>query len=374
MILVNRNFGNPALSTAIGDMFKPTSDEQDIGTCSHNNVLATGSSLVSSLSSVIQLNVRYSDAGTGSAQVNSITNAFKSGITEIPKNFFIVTEKFIKTLDKVYTKIWNESFTETGIYNPTALATLYNGFVTDTSLGNDSKIITISIGDLWTTPEPKTNIMIFKKFVDRCITAGILQEEDRLQYEDQVLINDLNKTNLSTQSDLESKLITFTSAQPMDIQPDINAREGHYLYGKKLFLMMTPYLTNESVIKNTRTSKEGTLANIAWSTSLANDKVKQEPIISLYGRYNLNSNEGVTWVAKQPLAFFKPKTPESKFGRSLPLSTHFFWRIGTPEEREIALLEGKTGIDLPELIFDHTDRISHIDSFTLKIKFDKLQF
>ena len=353
MILVNRNFGNPALSTAIGDLFKPTSDaDQNIEWVNHTNVLASGSSLVSVLKNVLYESgnvVSMANAAVVAAAA-TVAKTHYDNFNNSPKNIYIVTEQFLKVLDKVYTKIWNESFTENGIYDPKNLSTLFNGFSVDT-------------GDI---QESNTNIMIFKKFVDRCITAGILQEEDRLQYEDQVLISDLNKTNISTQINLESKLITFTSAEPMNIQPDIDTREGQYLYGKKLFLMMTPYQTNEETIKN-----------ILPTTVFTGTEPFRN---STYVRYDANDEGHVAWnyllnsPVRRPLAFFKPKTPESKFGRSLPLSTHFFWRIGTVEEREIALLEGKTGIDLPELIFDHTDRISHIDSFTLKIKFDKLQF
>ena len=355
MILVNRNFGNPALSTAIGDMFKPSSDaDQNIEWVNHTNVLASGSSLVSVLKNVIYDSGNINNTNTtvfdAAKAVATAATTHYDNFNNSPKNIYIVTEQFLKVLDKVYTKIWNESFTENGIYVPANLATMYHGFSVDT-------------GDI---QESNTNIMIFKKFVDRCITAGILQEEDRLQYEDQVLINDLNKTNISTQIDLDSKLITFTSAQPMDLQPDIDTREGQYLYGKKLFLMMTPYQTNEETIKN-----------ILHTAVFAGTEPFRNTALVRYDtgvNTNLVYNYLVDTPVRRPIAFFKPKTPESKFGRSLPLATHLIWRIGTPEDKEIALLEGKTGIDDPEIIFDHLDRISHIDSFVLKVKFDKLQF
>ena len=351
MILVNRNFGNPVLASAIGDMFKASSDEgQNIEWVNHTNALATGSSLVSSLKNTLY---DSGDIGWEANIAAALTTATATkpqydNFNNSPKNIYIVTEQFLKVLDKVYTKIWNESFTETGIYVPANLATIFNGF-------------SVNTGDI---QESNTNIMLFKKFVDRCITAGILQEEDRLQYEDQVLINDLNKTNISTQIDLDSKLITFTSAQPMDLQPDIDAREGQYLYGKKLFLMMTPYQTNEESIKN-----------ILPSTVFTGTEPFRN---STFVRYDTSGSTSVIrWnylvdtPVKRPIAFFKPKTDASKFGRSLPLATHLIWSIGTPEDKELALLEGKP---VPDLIFDHLDRISHIDSLTLKIKFDKLSF
>ena len=346
MILVNRNFGNPALSQAIGDMFKPTTnDDLLIDWINHTNALATSSSLVSTVK-----NAELSTTTTGDSSIKTVAeNNYvvpHQNYNISPKNIFIVTEHFLKVLDKVYTKIWNESFTETAIYTPSNLATIFNGFVTDTSNGSNSLI----------TEKYPVNFMMFKKFVDRAITAGILLEEDRLDYQDQITLKELSKTNLSTQVDLDTKLITFTCSEPVDIAPDIDTREGSYLYGKKLYLMMTPYLTNESVITGS---------------------MVEEPVSNnIYSKYDAASG-GVSYVyilnalVHRPIAFFKPKTPESKFGRSLPLATHFIWRIGTPEQKEMALLEGT---EVPEIIFDHLDRISHIDSFVLKIKFDKLQF
>ena len=368
MILVNRNFGNPVLAEVIGDMFKPTTDDQDIGICLHDNVLATGSSLVANYKNTAATNATTM---TSSMCINNVTEIETLNKLVSPKNIFLVTEKFIKTLDKVYTKIWNESFTETGIYNPSALATIYNGFVTDTSLEANSNITIFSRTDIKNS-SIELNFMLFKKFVDRCITAGILTEEDRLQYEDQISLINFNRADLSTQINLDNKLITFTASKPIDIKPDLNAMAQQYLEGKKLYLMMTPFLTNESVIKNTRTAKTGTISVIPTDVSLLAAGVAQEPFYNLFGSWTTyDSRGGKSYTVKQPIAFFKPKTNASKFGRSLPLATHLIWSIGTPEDKELALLEGKP---VPDLIFDHLDRISHIDSLTLKIKFDKLSF
>ena len=309
MILVNRNFGNPVLAEVIGDMFRASSDEgQKVDAFQITNNIAPNSSLVSQLSSSTSFDTNY----------NTKCN-----------NFYIVTEQFLKTLDKVYTKIWNESFTETGIYTPSNLATIFHGFAISGELTSSRGVI-----------------MIFKRFVDRCITAGILDEADRLQYEDQIFLSGMVRTNMSTQINLDNKLITLTNSTPIDITPDIDAQAGQYLNGKKLYLLMTPYLTNQSVIK-------------------MSDVSLHEPFLNRVG------SGGSFAYVKRPIAFFKPKTDASKFGRSLPLATHLIWSIGTPDDKELALLEGKP---VPDLIFDHLDRISHIDNLTLKIKFDKLQF
>ena len=346
MILVNRNFGNYALSQAIGDMFKGSSDVgQNVGWVHNTNALVSGSTLVSAIVERfggLPLSSAYNNADDVEAMENLIKyNNYISNCN----NFYLVTEHFLKTLDKVYTKIWNESFTETGIYVPANLATMYHGFAIN--------------GEL---TESNTDFMIFKKFVDRCITAGILDEADRLQYEDQIFLSGMSRANMSTQIDLDNKLITLTNSTPIDVSPDLNGLAGQYLAGKKLFLMVTPYLTNELVVKG-----------VTPVTNVTN--VTQEPFNNYIFTQHLDTNivqhRLLNAPVKQPIAFFKPKTDASKFGRSLPLATHLLWSIGTPADKEIALIEGTP---IPDLVFDHLDRISHIDSLVLKIKFDKLQF
>ena len=347
MILVNRNFGNYALSQAIGDMFKGSSDEgQKVDEVRNTNALVAGSSLVSSLNNTA---VVYTMASTFGSTIVAPFNNYNLTCN----NFYLVTEHFLKTLDKVYAKIWNESFTETGIYVPANLATLFHGFAINGELNASN-----------------TDFMIFKKFVDRCISAGILDEADRLQYEDQIFLSGMSRTNMSTQIDLDNKLITLTNSTPIDVSPDLNGLVGEYLAGKKLFLMMTPYQTNESVAKS--------LTYSFASGSTVSPLVTQEPFSNALFGMNFGTNSGLTpWTTtlntpvKRPIAFFKPKTDASKFGRSLPLATHLLWSLGTPADKEIALIEGTP---VPDLIFDHLDRISHIDSLVLKIKFDKLQF
>lgn len=342
MILVNRNFGNPALSQAIGDLFKPITEGTNNDWVPNTGALASGSTLVST-----QKDLYYTTGGNGTQNAidaNAVLTNYNNYNTN-PQNFSIVTEKFLKTLDKVYSKIWNESFVETGIYNPVNLATLYGCFVT-----KDIK-------------DGTTNFNVFKKFVDRCITAGVLLEEDRLDYKDQISLSDLDKSALSTYIDLPNKLITLTAPNPINVDPDIDARTGAFHYGKKLFLFVTPHQTNESVFKN--------LNNINFVAG--EEPFRNITFINYFAvsggtgtqTYLLNTN------VRRPMAFFKPKTSTSKFGRSLPMATHLIFSLGSPEDKEAAII---AGTPTPDIIVDHTDRISHIDAFTLKIKFDKLQF
>ena len=356
MILVNRNFGNPVLAEVIGDMFNSNSNTDIyIDPVTHNNTLAAGSSLVTSVTN----EVLYTDGSTGGTYTArpAAENTYPYYEKSLNKNFSIVTEHFLKVLDKVYTKIWNESFTETGIYYPQTISTIYNGLVTIPTEKVFRKTTNIAFN-------VEDNIMSFKKFVDRCITAGILLEEDRLQTEDQTFLSNLNKLDLSTQIDLDAKSIIFTASKPIDIAPDLNALTGQYLAGKKLYLLMTPYLQNECTIKN------------------INYNSKTTPIVEPFYNYEIINgtdssmtasfpNTKINSAVRRPIAFFKPKTDASKFGRSLPLATHLIWSIGTPESKAAAEL---AGTPVPDLVFDHLDRISHIDSLVLKIKFDKLQF
>ena len=340
MILVNRNFGNPALSQAIGDMFKASSDVgQNVSWVHNTNTLAASSTLVST-----QDNICYLPGGNGGSNAPICEeNLIKyNNYNSMCNNFYLVTEHFLKTLDKVYSKIWNESFVETGIYVPANLATMFHGFVIGAPLNSSN-----------------TDFMIFKKFVDRCITAGVLLEEDRLDYKDQIFLSGMSRSVMSTQIDLPNKLITMTSPNPIDVTPDIDARVGTFHEGKKLFLFMTPYLTNESVAKNN--------AGVSQEPFYNSGLIRYYRVVGGTGGYTTLLDTPV----KQPIAFFKPKTSASKFGRSLPLASHFAFSIGSEADKEAALI---AGTPTPDIVVDHTDRISHIDSLVLKIKFDKLQF
>ena len=54
------------------------------------------------------------------------------------------------------------------------------------------------------------------------------------------------------------------------------------------------------------------------------------------------------------------------------MATHLIWRIGTQDTRETAINTASPFI--PEVIFDHIDRISHIDNFKLRIKYNSVRF
>lgn len=340
MVLFNNNFSSPITKTILSEYFTTVTNPSDLnvmGCIADANgamTYASGSTLVGKLMTNVFVN------NTG----KHINPAIKNSAKTNPKNFQIVTEKFIRVLDKVYTKIWNESFTETGIYNPNALVSIFSGFsANDYGWNIDNRLSPLQY---W---YPTIPTMSFYNFVSRCITAGVLTEDDRLTSEDQIFIAQPQGT-ISTNIDTVNNIITFSSNSVINIT-DFNTQEGSYLYGKKLYLLMTPFIANASTIY----------------PSIQFNSPQLEPVSSSQTWGDPIGN----WSFYSPWGFFKPKSPDSKFGGSVPLATHLFWRIGTPEDKEMALLEGT---EVPEIIFDHLDRVSHIDTFQLKVKYGPIQF
>lgn len=344
MILFNNNFSSPITKTILSEYFTTITTPNDLNpmncitNISGEMLYASGSTLVGNLIG----NAHYTYASK-----DTINSVVLDSAKIHPKNFQIVTEQFLKVLDKVYTKIWNESFTETGIYSPTALASIFSGFsVNNYGFNLNNKLYT---SQFWC---PTISTMRFYNFVSRCITAGVLDETDRLTNKDQIFVSQPSNT-ISTNIDTVNNIITFNSNSVIDIQ-DFNTQEGSYLYGKKLYLLMTPFIANASVINSA----------IKYNT------ISPEPVSSST-TWNFSQTTGDEKRFYSPFGFFKPKSPDSKFGSSVPLATHLFWRIGTPEDKEMALLEGT---EVPEIIFDHLDRVSHIDTFQLKVKYGPIQF
>ena len=317
MILFNNNFSSPITKTILSEYFTTVTNPPFLNYQIRSSGFPAGGTLLYTYSA--------------KHAVDAVSNTANSMRTN-PKNFQIITEKFLTVLDKVYTKIWNESFTENAIYNRNVLVNLYSCF-------SDS-----GYTDNYFFAPAK-----FHAFVDRCITAGILTEDDRLTSEDQIFIAQPQGT-ISTNIDTVNNIITFSSNSVINIA-DFNTQEGSYLYGKKLYLLMTPFIANASTIY----------------PSIQFNSPQLEPVSS--SQYWAAPSGH--WSFYSPWGFFKPKSPDSKFGSSVPLATHLFWRIGTPEDKEMALLEGT---EVPEIIFDHLDRVSHIDTFQLKVKYGPIQF
>lgn len=129
--------------------------------------------------------------------------------------------------------------------------------------------------------------------------------------------------------------------------------------------MWTPYLKNETTVK--------------YGNTLT-DFTPEEPTtlqVSYYSSYNQGNwtsyQSFFASTSHEPVSYFKPKKYQTRFNKgSMPMATHLIWRIGTQDTRETAITENSPFI--PEVIFDHVDRISHIDNFKLRIKYNTVRF
>lgn len=122
--------------------------------------------------------------------------------------------------------------------------------------------------------------------------------------------------------------------------------------------MWTPYLKNETTVKYGNT---------------VTDFVPEEP--TTLQAYYLDGSSGpiLQATSHEPVSYFKPKKYQTRFNKgSMPMATHLIWRIGTQDTRENAINTASPFI--PEVIFDHVDRISHIDNFKLRIKYNTVRF
>ena len=122
--------------------------------------------------------------------------------------------------------------------------------------------------------------------------------------------------------------------------------------------MWTPYLKNETTVK--------------YGNTLT-DFVPEEPTTLQVYYYDNYYGAQLQTTSHEPVSYFKPKKYQTRFNKgSMPMATHLIWRIGTQDTRETAINEASPFI--PEVIFDHVDRISHIDNFKLRIKYNTVRF
>lgn len=319
MVVLNKNFKNAVAAEMFGGFFNPTTNSNKyFDKLPHTGVLATNSSLVAARGDNVTDSVTSDAVTFDNATIPGFLGSLPSN------NLFIVTDHFLKVVDKIYTKLWNESFTETGIYDPAVLQVFYHTFVE-------------------TNP---SDFMSMKSFVARCISTGILDSGDALVDDDQIAVTGLTKNNISTNLDLDAGVITYNINIPAKLYRNIDSTAGKYLNGKKLYLFFTPYLSNYSVDTST------IIGNLDAYTATVKEIFSGVTRFTTYRQVH------------KPYTKFKPKTSNSKFGGSVLMGTHLIWQIGTPADKELAIAEGTS---VPEIIFDHTDKISHLDKLSLKV-------
>ena len=410
MVVLNKTFTKHVMQKAISDIFNATANVDNAAVEVYSSATSDSTHYLNTIIDQIATKVNdnaglLSSLGVaGNCEddvVKSYTgvqtyNALKIAKDQIvqPKdyqlNFKLVTAKFLKTWDKIYSKVWNESIEDSTFY-------ILNNY------------ITLPVGLM---RNQDTHYMSPKRLVERMISAGILDEDDRLNDYDVLDIRDLTKNTTIMNQDTTAQSVTLRLTKTMNIVPDVYTDETDlpapteeelYLKDKELYLLYTPHLPNYNTTLqvasnthqqiNTATTDDPfvrkvpeSLRNIFlknYGMSPYSDSIKRPQLRSNYVDVNatittwditINSYQGLL----RPLCFFKPKVHadghKSKWNNSLPMFSHLIWRVGTPDQREEAIQKGLPNWRIPDVIVDHVDRISHIDAFEMTIKFDKVMF
>jgi len=207
MILVNKNFGGPALSSVIGQYFQSLNAVSN--TVSYPLGTGTGYNHASYITDWF--------AGSG--------NIFPTTASVVP-NMWIVTEKFIKTLDKWYTKWYSGAMK-----------------VSDGSNAYSSSNRVDVIGSAFFDPNlaylTNTSYSIVNR-INRAITSGVLSASDAIGSNDIRAIQP-TRGQINVTVDTTAKLITLDITSPQALSSTINAMAGQAMNGQKLYLFITPY-------------------------------------------------------------------------------------------------------------------------------------
>lgn len=394
MIVFNKKWNDEVLSKALLDIVRPSVDPNVYtGVCSdniyrENAVTYVDGICTASLQQFDGVNNSYGDDSIlrpAQVKIQAIHNEFRSRV----ENFSLVTEKFIKVLDKFYKKLYHEDFTQNVFYNQHILS-IFQGiakpsfFITNNTYryfnknhGNPQISKDLPLFGTGNAPvQAGINPNDFKIVIDRMISLGLMGEEDRLDIKDQCFLTGLKRTDIQITDNKEEKTIDIICNKISDTVPDIKTENLASLEGvdqtgpgqslehsfhkdKRLFLMYTPYLKNETTVKYGNTPTNFTPEE---PTTL---QVHYYGAVVYYTFLQTTSHE--------PVSYFKPKKYQTRFNKgSMPMATHLIWRIGTQDTRETAINTGSPFI--PEVIFDHVDRISHIDNFKLRIKYNTVRF
>lgn len=398
MILFNKTWNNEVLSRALLDIVQPSVNPSvACGECTNTGGVMVENICSASDQSYNMVNFGNGNINGGIGQEN-IAEYQKYKLSKL-ENFSLVTEKFIKVLDKFYKKLYHEDFTQNvfysqhilsifqGIASPIYINTTsdHGGFTLYNKNHGNPQIIKTNpfYGFKYPPLLAGINPNDFKLIIDRMISLGLMDEEDRLDIKDQCFLTGLKRTDIQIIDNKEEKTIDIICNNISDIVPDIktenlSSKEGVDQTGvgmsaehsfhkdKRLFLMYTPYLKNETTVK--------------YGNTLT-DFIPEEPTtlqIKKSWTYNGWGSNSIIYMchagtSHEPISYFKPKTYQTRFNKgSMPMATHLIWRIGTQDTRETAITENSPFV--PEVIFDHVDRISHIDNFKLRIKYNVVRF
>jgi hypothetical protein len=341
MILFNKKWNEEVLSKALMDIVEPsTNPNYDCGACKN---FPYNTSVLNMVDGICTQSLQQFE---GKAYVQGggyITQVFSELRLRI-ENFSIVTEKYLKTLDKFYKKLYHEDF-PTNVFYGQHILSIFQGITKPNYfiLNNQPKMFIRNFTDpqlkkdylasVFTSvpfSPTETNPNDFKIVIDRMIALGLMEEEDRLDIKDQCFLTGLKRANLQIINNTEEKTIDIVCNNISDIIPDIktenlSSKEGVDQTGvgmsaehafhkdKRLFLMWTPYLKNEATVK--------------YGNTLT-DFIPEEPTtmqINILGHYS-NYIYGTT--SHEPVSYFKPKKYQTRFNKgSMPMAHILFGEL-----------------------------------------------
>ena len=202
MILFNKTWNDEVLSRSLLDIVQPSVDPNVYaGVCSSTTYSTSAVTHVDGICTaslqqfaVLDHSVTNKNYAIILAKIQAINNEFKSRA----ENFSLVTEKFIKVLDKFYKKLYHEDFTQNVFYSQHILS-IFQGiakpsfFITNHSFryfnknyGNPQISKDLPLRGTANAPvQAGVNPNDFKLIIDRMISLGLMDEEDRLDIKDQ---------------------------------------------------------------------------------------------------------------------------------------------------------------------------------------------
>ena len=369
MIFLNEKFGKEVNNTVFTEMFSPNLVTDDPRTSfSMSKISPSGGSFHYGVHNIKEFS-QLDSLGSNQPYFNQIgahpytsyfygsnyASGFKA-LSELADNqeaiggFKLVTEQYMKTLNKIYLKLWHESFPEDALYTPVE----YAGFITNLWSSHDNNIMDHSDP---LNPKLKLNTDVpgerlgndLVNVVDRMITAGILDEEDRLDAEDAFAIPALKRSDFTFS--VEEDKISFKLINPMPLYHGVETDAGKYLNNKKLFLMYTPLVSDQYFLNNSSTQQNSFGQAVYICENSGHSSASSRQAFRAYLR------------CRQPVRFFKAKeiAGVSKYANGIQgMGSHYFFEMGNLEDKQLAELEGNP---VPDIIFDHVDKISSIDNF-----------
>lgn len=256
----------------------------------------------------------------------------------------IVSDKFIKTLNKIYSKYYNETITDSRVDN-------ING-VNVPRVYAQERFLSLVINIHCHNQAPGYQTVV--DFVDKLILNGDLLEEDRIDNYDIISLEDFTKLDCSLNTDTQAKTTTLRINKPQILKTTIDTLDAEQnTSGRRYYLMFNPMsiggYDQRGVTQNYMEVK-ATNGNAVYPFG------QTQPVHGV--NWSTLKTEGeVPEYSRAPWNSFKAKEGNQYHGKECIMGSHLFLKIGTQEEYDIL-----PNADKPDIIVDHIDKISAIDS------------